>query len=171
MNLWLLTVGLFCVGCALAALGERSRRTQPVTRTLAEAAGVFLAYVAGIGLLVAFNVFSLGMIDAFFTTSVSYVVGILYWPSAVLTFAPLVIGGVFVVVFAGARPPRRLQAFVVLLAASLAAFEAVALLGMDAPGIALVQTALFVAFAAVVYRAARRSRKRGFPDGPYRQNP
>ncbi len=171
MNLWLLAFGLFFLGCATAALREHSRRVQPLARTLAEAVGVFLAYVAGIGLLVAFNVFSLGMIDSFFTTSVSYVVGILYWPSAVLTFAPLVIGGGLVVVFAGVRPPRRMQALVILVAASLAAFEAVALLGMDAPGIALVQTALFVAFAAVVYRTARRSRKRGFPDGPSRQNP
>lgn len=171
MNLWLLTVGLFCVGCALAALGERSRRTQPVTRTLAEAAGVFLAYVAGIGLLVAFNVFSLGMIDAFFTTSVSYVVGILYWPSAVLTFAPLLIGGVLVVVRAGVGPPRRIRALVLLLLACLAAFEAVALLGMEALGIALVQTALFAAFVVGVYRSVRRARRSGPSGGYSRGNP
>ena len=158
MNLWLLTVGLFCIGCALAALGERSRRTQSVARTLAEAAGVFLTYVAGIGMLVAFNVFSLGMIDAFFTTSVSYVVAILYWPSAVLTFAPLQIGGVLVVASAGVGPPRRMRALALLLLVCLAAFEAVALLGMEAFGIAMVQTALFAAFLAIVYRSTRLAR-------------
>ena len=103
-----------------------------MARTLAEAAGVFLAYVAGIGMLVAFNVFSLGMIDAFFTTSVSYVVAILYWPSAVLTFAPLQIGGVLGVPPAGGGPPPKMQSLGPLLLCFPPAFHAGALLAVGA---------------------------------------
>ncbi|MFV2072647.1 MAG: hypothetical protein ACC742_08345 [Thermoanaerobaculales bacterium] len=158
MNLWLVTAGLFLLGGVLVALCERSLQTQSVARTLAEVAGVYSAYIIVVGLLVAFNLFQLGRIDSFFTTTRWNVFSVLYWPSWVLTFAPLLIGGTLFVVVVGIRRPRRIMALGLLLVVTFAALETVFLLDVGVLGTVLVQAVLFVLFAGGVYRASRTTR-------------
>ena len=155
MNLWLLTAGLFLLGFVLVALRERSLQVQPVTRTLAEAAGAYSVYIIVVGLLVAFNLFQLNRIDPFFTTTRWHVFRILYWPSWVLTFAPLLIGGSLVAVAVGIRRPRRIMALALLLVVTVVALETVFLLNVGVLGTVLVQAVLFVLFAGGVYKASR----------------
>ena len=155
MNLWLLTAGLFLLGCVLVAFRERSLQVQPVARTLAEAAGAYSAYIIVVGLLVAFNLFQLDRIDPIFTTTRWHVFRILYWPSWVLTFAPLLIGGSIVAVAVGLRRPRRIMALAVLLVITFVALETVFLLNVGVLGKAWVQSVLFVLFAGGVYKASR----------------
>ena len=155
MNLWLLTAGLFLLGCVLVALCERFLQVQPVARTMAEAAGAYSAYIIVVGLLVAFNLFQLDRIDPFFTTTRWHVFRTLYWPSWVLTFAPLLIGGALVVVAVGIRRPRRIMALALLLIVTFVALETVFLLNVGVLGTVLVQAVLFVLFAGGVYTASR----------------
>ncbi len=155
MNLWLLTAGLFLLGCVLVALRERSLQVQPVARTLAEVAGAYSAYIIVVGLLVAFNLFQLDRIDPFFTTTRWHVFRILYWPSWVLTFAPLLIGGSLFAVAVGIRRPRRIMALALLLVITFIALETVFLLNVGVLGTVLVQAVLFMLFAGGVYKASR----------------
>lgn len=161
MNLWFLTAGVFLLGGIVVALRGRSLRMQSVARTLAEAVGVFLIYISITGVLVAFNLFQLGRMDPLFATTGWDVFRTLYWPSWVLTFAPLLIGGVLVVVVGGVRQPRRLMALVVLLLVTFAALETVFLFDVGVLGTVLVQLALFVLFAAGVCQASRSVRRKG----------
>ncbi len=158
MNLWLLTAGLFLLGCVLAALRERSQKVQSVARTLTEAAGAYSAYIIVVGLLVAFNLFQLDRIDPIFTTTGWYAFRTLYWPGWILTFAPLLISGSVFTVTVGIRRPRRIMALVLLIAVTIVALETVILLNVRVLGIVLVQVVLFALFASGVYRASRCSR-------------
>jgi len=161
MNLWLLTAALFFAGLVLAGLRERSLRTQSVARPVAEAAVAYLTYVIVAGLLVAFNLFQLDRIDPFFTNTPWHIFGILYWPSWVLTFAPLMLAGSLVVVAFGMRRPQRIVALALLLVASCAALEIVFLLNVGVLSTALVQLFLFVLFAGGVYKASRAGQPNG----------
>ena len=157
MNLWLLTAGLFFLGCALITLRELSLQVQPVARTLAEAAGVYIVYIIVVGLLVAFNLFQLDRIDPIFETTGWNAFRILYWPAWILTFAPLLIGGSVFAVAVGIRQPRRIVALGLLVVVTLVTLETAILLNVGVLGIVLVQVALFVLFAWGVHRASRSS--------------
>ena len=161
MDLWLLTAGLFFLGWVLVALSERSRQVQPVARTLAETAVVYLTYISVVGLLVAFNLFALGRIDPFFTSTGWHAFRILYWPVWVLNFSPLLICGVLVVVAVGVRRPRRIVGLALLLLVTLATLEVVFLLEVTVLGTVLVQAAAFVLFAVGVFVSSRSSQVKG----------
>jgi len=158
MNLWLLTAGVFLLGSILAGLRERARQVQPVPVSVAQAAGIYSIYILVVGLLMAFNLFQLERIDPFFVNSRGYVFRVLYWPSWVLTFAPLVIAGVVVVVAFGIQRARRVMALMLLLAVTLTALETVFLLEVGAVGKVFVQGAVFAIFTGWMYAASRFER-------------
>jgi hypothetical protein len=157
MILWLLTAGLFLIGCALVVIRERAQQVQPVARTLAESVGTYSTYVVVVGMLVAFNLFQLDRIDPIFKTTGWYAFKTLYWPGGILTFAPLLICGSVLAVAVGIRRPRRIMALALLVAVTVVALETVILANVSVPGIVLVQVVLFVLFACGVHWASRSS--------------
>jgi tryptophan-rich sensory protein len=157
VNLWLLTASVFLAGVIIAVLLGRSRQTGSSVCILAEATGAYSAYILLVGLFVAFNLFRLDKIDPFFKTTRWHAFNILYWPSWVLTFAPLVIGGTLVIVSANTSSSRRLRMLSLLLVIALALFEAVYLLNIGVLGKVLVQLAGISLFAAYVYSGRERN--------------
>ena len=155
MNLWLLTVGVFFFGWVLVALRGRSRQDHLVRRTSIDLAVVYVTYTLAVGMLVAFNLFVLGRIDPLFESTRWHIFRVLYWPSWILTFALMLIGGVLVVVAAGFRGSRRILAFALLLALTLTTLEIVFLSGLNVMATALVQTLAFALYAVGVFAAYR----------------
>lgn len=154
MDLWLIILGVFFLGSFIVVLSGRLRQIRPSDHTLIDVSAVYFIYIFLVGLLVAFNLFQLDKMDPFFQTTRWHVFLILYWPSWVLTFAPLLIGGTLAVVTLNICRPRRLLIFGVLLAVTFIALEAVFLLNIDIMGRVLTQAFVFIVF--VVYALINR---------------
>lgn len=153
MTLWLIALGALFFGCVCVALIERRIDPGQIKTALIHTLVVFFAFVGGVGALVAFNLFVLDLIDPFFENTGWHVFRILYWPAGFLAFLPLLFGGLLVLMAVVRGHARRVLFSVLLLLASLAAFELTALVDDRPFALIIVQLLVFTLFAALVGRS------------------
>jgi hypothetical protein len=152
MSLWIIILAGLLLGSICVTLIQRRADPGSARSGVIHTPSLFLGFVAGMGLLVAFNIFHLDLVDSFFQDTRWYVYRILYWPAAVLAFLPLLFGGLLVLAARVHDATKRIRLSLVLLAATLLAYEATAILDDRPLTLTVVQLVVFGLFSALVWR-------------------